>query len=189
MSLRLVVRALCSLVLGLVLAACTSDSSTEPAPTEQLVEVDLTAFPGGGGLVPNRTILTDQWVSIGIRFGAVPVGVDLIKEDFGGDDAHIFFSPDVVNTIAVFRFVEPGTTDPIDATVFRLVPWFNPGESAELVGIDASGAEVVVDAVTPAEIGSESLSLEMSIEGRFRVVEWRTHGNPGIAARNLVFKR
>jgi hypothetical protein len=28
----------------------------------------------------------------------------------------------------------------------------------------------------------------MSIQGSFRVVEWRTHGNPGIAAHSIVFE-
>jgi hypothetical protein len=94
----------------------------------------------------------------------------------------------VVNAIAVFRFVEPGTSDPVDATAFELLPWFNPGESAELVGLDEGGAEVAIDTVVPGDIGSESEGLKMSIQGTFRVVEWRTHGNPGIAAGALVFE-
>ena len=111
-----------------------------------------------------------------------------MKEDFGTGTSHIFFSPDVLNAIAVFRFVEPGTTDPTDATAFELTPWFNPGESAELVGLDEGGAEVAIDTVDSEDIGSESTSLKMSIQGTFRVVEWRTHGNPGIAAYGLVFE-
>jgi hypothetical protein len=168
------------------LIAC-SDSSTDPPTTNEWVEVDLTQYPDGS-VVPNRTVLGDQWASVGIRFEARPVGVDAIKEDFGGDEGHVFFSPDVFGAVAIFRFVDPATNDPVDATAFRLVPWFSPDESAELVGLDASGAEVVIDAIVPADIGGESLSLEMAIEGRFRVVEWRTHGNPGIAARSLAFK-
>jgi hypothetical protein len=185
MSLRRAVGACALLSLGLVSVGCT-DTSTGPAETDQWIEVDLAEFPNGGGAVPDHTVLTDQWAGIGILFGAEPAGVDLIKEEWG--DAHIFFSPDVFGAIAVFRFVEPGTANSVDATAFALVPWFQIGESAELVGLDETGAEIVIDAITPADIGAGGVSIEMSIEGRFRTVEWRTHGDPGIAAHSVAFK-
>lgn len=109
-------------------------------------------------------------------------------ENFGGNTSHIFFSPDSHQAIAVFRFVEPGTTNPADVTAFELRPWFNPGESAELVGLDEGGMEVAVDTVVPEDIGSETKGITMSIQGSFRVVEWRTHGDPGIAASGLAFE-
>jgi hypothetical protein len=187
MSLRRSVSLGGSLLILLVLAACSSNSPTQ-SELDNSIEVDLSTFPDSGDPVPNQTILTDQWASIGIVFEAEPEGVSLVKEDFGTGTSHIFFSPDVLNAIAVFRFVEPGTTDPTDATAFELTPWFNPGESAELVGLDEGGAEVAIDTVDSEDIGSESTSLKMSIQGTFRVVEWRTHGNPGIAAYGLVFE-
>lgn len=174
------------LLMVLALAACSSNSPTQP--DDHSIGVDLSRFPETGDPVPNGTVLSDQWESIGILFNAEPDGVDLIKHDFGGDEGHIFFSPDMLNAIAVFRFVEPGTMDPVDVTAFELDPWFNPGESAELVGLDEGGAEVAIDTVDSDDIGSESTNIKMSIQGNFRVVEWRTHGNPGIAANSLVFE-
>jgi hypothetical protein len=176
-----------TLMIMLALAACSSNSPSHPG-SDNTIEVDLSTFPISGDPVPNQTVLTDQWASIGIIFDAEPEGVNLVKEDFGIDISHIFFSPDVQGAIAVFRFVEPGTTDPTDATAFELLPWFSPGESAELVGLDEGGAEVVIDTVVPDDIGNESKSIRMSIHGTFRVVEWRTHGNPGIAATALAFE-
>jgi hypothetical protein len=178
----------CIFSIVLVIAACSSDSSNRPSQPDDSIEVDLSKFPDTGDPVSNHTVLSDQWASIGILFSAMPAGVNPVKENFGTDTAHIFFSPDVQHAIAVFRFVDPGTTDPVDATAFELRPWFSPGESAELVGLDEGGMEVAIDAVTPDDIGDESQSLEMSIRGSFRVVEWRTHGNPGIAAHSLAFE-
>jgi hypothetical protein len=175
------------LLLTLVLASCSSNSPSHP-DSDDSIDVDLSRFPDTGEAVPEGTILGDQWASIGILFDAEPDTVDLVDRYFGGTGGSIFFSPDVVNVIAVFRFVEPGTMDPVDATAFELYPWFDPGESAELVGLDEGGAEVTIDTVVPDDIGGESKSLKMSIRGTFRVVEWRTHGNPGIAAAAIAFE-
>jgi hypothetical protein len=175
------------LLIALVVAGCSSSSPSGPGP-DNSVELDLSTFPDSGDPVPNGTVLTDQWASVGIIFDAEPDGVDLIKQDFGTETAHIFFSPDALNAIAVFRFVEPGTSDPADVTAFELTPWFNPSESAELVGLDEGGTEVATSVVGPEDIGGENKSIRMSIEGSFRVVEWRTHGNPGIAASGLAFE-
>lgn len=175
------------LLIVLVLAACSSNSPTQPGADDS-IEVDLSRFPDSGDPVPDGTVLADQWASVGILFDAEPDTVDLIDKYFGGTKGSIFFSPDVQHAIAVFTFVEPGTMDPVDITAFELHAWFNPGESAELVGLDESDVEVVVDTVTPDDIGSESKSLKMSIQETFRTVEWRTHGDPGIAASGLVFE-
>ena len=174
------------LLIVVVLAACSSNSPTQPE--DNSIEVDLSRFPDSGDPVPNQTVLTDQWASIGIIFDAEPNGVNAIVEYFGTDTAHIFFSPDDQHAIAVFRFVEPGTANPVDVIAFELSPWFNPGESAELVGLDEGGAEVAIDTVDSDDIGSESKGIRMSIQGSFRVVEWRTHGDPGIAASGLAFE-
>lgn len=176
------------LSIALVFTACSSDSPNTPKQPDNSINVNLSRFPDTGDPVPDQTVLTDQWAPIGILFGAAPAGFDLIKEDFGGDTAHIFFSPDNQGAIAVFRFVEPGTSDPVDIIAFELHPWFQPGESAELVGLDESGAEVAVETVVPEDIGNESQTIKMSIQGSFRVVEWRTHGDPGIAASGLAFE-
>ncbi len=45
-----------------------------------------------------------------------------------------------------------------------------------------------VDLVKEDFGGSESKGIRMAIQGTFRVVEWRTHGNPGIAARGIVLE-
>ena len=175
------------LLIALVLASCSSSSPSSPG-SDDSIEVNLSTFPDSGDPVPNRTVLADQWASIGIIFDAEPAGVDAIAEYFGHTVAGLFFSPDVAHAIAVFSFVEVGTRNPTDATAFELEPWFNPGESAELVGLDEGGAEVAINTVTPQDIGDESTGIKMSIQGSFRTVEWRTHGNPGISAGDLAFE-
>jgi len=154
----------------------------------QVTTVDLCTFPGTGSPVPDGTVLADQWRPIGILFDALPANVDPIKEDFGGTVCHLFFSPDFFDAIAVFSFVEPGTTNPVDATTFELEAWYDPGESAQLVGLDDSSTVVAQDEITPSDIGSESQTLGMSISGTFRTVEWRTQGDPGIAANLIEFE-
>ena len=176
------------LLVALAIVSCSSSSDSPAGPDDSWIEVDLSRFPATGEPVPNWTVLTDQWESIGILFDAEPEGVNLVKTDFGGDEAHIFFSPDTQGAIAVFSFVEVGTRTPTDVTAFELVPWFCPGESAELVGLDEGGVEVAIDTVVPEDIGEDCTSITMFIQGSFRTVEWRTHGNPGIAARSIVFE-
>lgn len=173
------------LLIALVLASCSSSSPSGPG-TDSSIHVDLSKFPDTGQDVPNGTVLGDQWASIGIIFDAEPEWVDPVMQTWG--EAHIFFSPDTQGAIAVFSFVEVGTRTPADITAFELKPWFNAGESAELVGLDEGGAEVVMDTVTPADIGDEAQTIKMSIQGSFRTVEWRTHGDPGIAAHSIVFE-
>lgn len=151
------------------------------------VSVDLSTFPDSGLPVPNGTVLDDQWRSIGILFDADPNTVDPIKEDFGGGSATIFFDPDVFGATAVFTFVRPGTTDATTVTRFSLRPFFNPGESGQLVGLDEQGMVVAADEITPAEIGGSSRTITMSISGLFHSVEWRTEGNPGISAEDIEF--
>lgn len=175
------------LLAALVLASCSSDSPTQHE-SDDLIEVDLSKFPETGASVPDGTILSDQWASIGIFFDAEPDSVNPVVKYYGGGEGSLFFSPDVQHVTAVFSFVEPGTVDPVDVIAFELTPWFNPGESAELVGLDSGGAEVVLDTVVPGDIGSESGHIKMSIQGTFRTVEWRTHGDPGIAAGGLAFE-
>jgi len=187
MSMRRLVSLGSILFIALVLAACSSNSPTQPGSNDS-IEVDLSTFPDSGDPVPNQTVLADQWASIGIIFDAEPAGTNLIVEYFGGTDGAIFFSPDTQHAIAVFRFVEPGTMNPVDIAAFELDPWFNPGESAELVGLDEGSAEVAVFTVTSQDIGSESKHIRMSIQGSFRTVEWRTHGDPGISAGGIAFE-
>lgn len=152
------------------------------------VGVDLSTFPDTLNPVPNNTVLSDQWRTIGILFDALPSGIDPIKQDFGGSSANIFFSPDNAGATAVFTFVLPGTAIPAFATSFSLEPFFNPSESAQLVGIAANGSIVDSDSVTPADIGASNQSIRMSISGEFARVEWRTQGNPGIAADEISFE-
>lgn len=149
--------------------------------------VDLCMTPGGG-TVANGTMLSDQWRPIGILFDANPGSVDPVKQDFGGSTCHLFFSPDIMNVDAVFTFVEPGTTTPSDAQTFTLDGFYDPGESAELVGLDGSGSVVATAMITPGDVGSSSKTLRMTITGPFRTVEWRTHGNPGIAGSFIEFE-
>ncbi|HYW67965.1 MAG TPA: hypothetical protein VE960_00015 [bacterium] len=170
----------------LVLVSCSSDSPTKP--DDGTIEVDLSKFPNTGQQVPNRTVMADQWASLGILFDALPEWVDPIVEYFGGEQAHIFFAPDTAGAVAVFSFVEVGSRTPTDISAFEIEPWFSPGESAELIGLDEGGAEVAMDTVTADDIGDVSTGILMSIEGTFRTVEWRTHGNPGIAAGYIAFE-
>ena len=175
------------LLIALALGSCSSSSPTEH-DSDGSIEVDLSTFPETGDPVPDGTILADQWASIGILFDAEPASVNPIVKYYSGGEGSLFFSPDMQHVTAVFSFVEPGTINPVDITEFELTPWFNPAESAELVGLDESDAEVVIDAVPPGDIGSESGHIKMAIQGTFRSVEWRTHGNPGIAAGELAFE-
>ena len=175
------------LVMALAVAACSSDSSTNPQ-ADDMIEVDLSTYPDSGDPVPDGTVLADQWASIGILFDADPASVNPIVKYYGGGVGSLFFTPDVQHVTAVFSFVETGTMNPVDITAFEITPWFNPGESAELVGLDEGGTEVVSDTVVSGDIGSESKHITMSIQGTFRTVEWRTHGDPGIAAGDIAFE-
>ncbi len=188
MSLRRFAGLLAVIVLAAAaLAGCSSSSPSGPQD-DDAVHVNLNQYPASGDPVPDGTVLADQWASIGIIFDAEPAGVNPIKMSYGSETGCIFFSPDTQHAIAVFSFVEVGTRDAADISAFELRPWFNPGESAELVGLDEGGAEVAIDTVVSDDIGNESRHIVMSIEGTFRTVEWRTHGNPGISADNLEFE-
>jgi hypothetical protein len=135
--------------------------------------------------VADGALLADQWRSIGILFDADPATVNPVMRIWGV--CHLFFNPDQYGVDAVFNFVEPGTVVPTNATGFRLSAYYNPGESAQLVGLDGSGTVLAQDEITPADIGSGSQTLEMTIIGSFQTVEWRTQGDPGIAASNIEF--
>lgn len=188
------------LFLAAALAACSpGDDSGSPTGDDTgtadggsstmvgTVLLDLTTDPQTGQEVAEGTTLADQWLSLGIRFDAAPDHVDPIMMLWGSERGHLFFEPDEEGAVALFSFVEPGTLTPVDVHGFALYPWFDVGEAAELVGLDADGQQVALHAVTPADIGEEAQTLEMTISGTFRIVEWRTHGNPGIAANNLEF--
>ena len=187
MSLRRLAALGSILLVAIVLTSCSSSSPSSHG-TDNSIEVNLSKFPDSGDPVPNRTVLSGQWASIGIIFDAEPDEVDAVADYFGHDTASLFFSPDTQHAIAVFRFVEPGTTNPADVAAFELEPWFQQGESAELVGLDEGGTEVAIFTVTSQDIGSESKHIRMSIQGSFRTVEWRTHGDPGIAAGGIAFE-
>ena len=151
------------------------------------VVVDLNKIPHTGTAVADGTILADQWRPIGILFSARTPGADPIEPvaaNWGGSNNDLFFSPDLFGAIAEFEFVEPGTANPIDIHRFQLSPWFNQGESAQLVGLDEFDAVVAQDDVVNASPGGAL----MSITGTFRRVEWRTQGDPGIAAGALQFE-
>lgn len=149
------------------------------------VEIDLSTYPDSGEAVESGTVLDDQWQSIGVLFDASPDHIDPIMADWGS--AHLFFDPDEHGAVAILRFVEPGTDTPVAISAFELAPWFQAGESAELVGLDADGEEVAEHAVTPDDIGAGEVTIVQSISGSFQTVQWRTHGDPGIAANTLIF--
>jgi hypothetical protein len=151
----------------------------------QWIAVDLCTYPETGLPVADGALLADQWRSIGILFDADPATVNPVMRIWGV--CHLFFNPDQYGVDAVFNFVEPGTVVPTNATGFRLSAYYNPGESAQLVGLDGSGTVLAQDEITPADIGSGSQTLEMTIIGSFQTVEWRTQGDPGIAASNIEF--
>lgn len=150
------------------------------------VDVDLAEFPDAGGPVPDGTVLAEQWRPIGILFSARTEGgsaVDPIQQYFGFDFGHLFFSPDVFGAIAEFTFVESGTDSPTDVTAFELTAFFDGGETAQLVAFDDLGAQVDEFSVD----GSAAGDVVMSVVGSIRTAEWRTQGNPGIAAKFLAF--
>jgi hypothetical protein len=126
--------------------------------------------------------------SIGILFSARTEGMDAIQpiaRDYGGRPfLGLFFSPDLYGAVAVFDFVEPGTSTPMDVHHFSLLPYFNAGESAQLVGLDEFGTVVAQDEVVDTP---EGVVIPMAIRGTFRRVEWRTEGDPGIAALAIEF--
>lgn len=156
------------------------------AGTASAVEVDLAEFPDGGGPVANGTVLSDQYRSLGILFSARIDGgnpIQPIVDDFGTSLKHIFFTPDLFGAVAVFDFVEPGTTTTADAAHFQLDVYFDPGESATLVALDGSGTVVDEDGIDGAAGGDAT----MTVTGTFRRVEWRTEGNPGIAGKLIEF--
>lgn len=178
-------KTLIALVILCLVAACADSSGSSGGPT--LVVVDLANFPETGEAVPNGAVLTDQWRTIGLDISAEPEDVDAIKHDFGTDTPHLFFDPDEVGVAAVFTFVDPTTGDPTEAIAFNLAAFFNPGESAQLIGFDATGTEVSRDDVTTEEVGAEDRTVRMRITGRFATVKWVTQGNPGIAANEVSF--
>ena len=168
---RIVVIVFCLVVSGLVASSAHAQWTT----------VDLCQ-------VSEYTVLADQWRPIGILFDATrpdPGLIDPIMRDWGS--CHLFFDPDVVGATAIFSFVEPGTTTETNATAFSLSAFYNPGESAQLVGLDASDAVVAQGNITPGDIGGSSRTLTMTIYGDFNTVEWRTSGNPGIGANEIEF--
>jgi hypothetical protein len=61
-------------LVALVVAACSSNSPT--SGDDDAVDVDLSKFPDTGDPVPDGTVLTDQWASIGILFDAAPDRLD-----------------------------------------------------------------------------------------------------------------
>jgi len=151
------------------------------------VVVDLTKIPHTGTAVADGTVLADQWRPIGILFSARTPGADPIEPvaaNWGGSTNSLFFSPDRHGAIAEFEFVEPGTSNAIDIHRFQLSPWFDQGESAQLIGFDEFDMVVAQDDVVDASPGGAL----MSITGTFRRVEWRTQGDPGISAEYLQFE-
>ena len=170
---------------GIIFLCLTVSLFAASSTHAQWTTVDLCTYPDSGLPVAEGTVLSDQWRSIGILFDANPATVDPVMRIWGV--CHLFFNPDQNGVDAVFNFVEPGTVVPTNATGFRLNAFYNPGESAQLVGLDGSGGVVAQDEITPADIGSESQTLEMTIIGSFQTVEWRTQGDPGIAAGSIEF--
>ncbi|MEO0438221.1 MAG: hypothetical protein AAF098_15080 [Pseudomonadota bacterium] len=152
------------------------------------IDVDLTTFPDSGNPVPDSTVLSDQWRSIGILFDASPASVDPVKESFGGSGASLFFDPDQAGVDAIFEFVEPGTANAVSIAQFTIRPFFDPGESAQLVGLDGGDNIVAIQEVTSSDIGISSRTITMTISGTFETVEWRTQGNPGISAEDISFE-
>ena len=60
-----------------------------------------------------------------------------------------------------------------------------PPEASTVSGDGSGGA--AQDEITFAHIGSGSQPLEMTIIGNFQTVEWRTQGDPGVAADSIEF--
>ncbi|MCD4749015.1 MAG: hypothetical protein K8R59_06550 [Thermoanaerobaculales bacterium] len=170
---------------GIIILCLTISWFAVSSVHAQWITVDLCTFPGTGLPVAEWTVLDDQWRPIGILFDADPPTVDPIMRDWG--ECYLFFNPDQYGVSAVFSFVEPNTSVSTNASGFTLNAYYNPGESAQLVGLDSFDNVIAQDQITPGDIGSGSQTLGMTIIGSFHTVEWRTQGNPGIAANGIEF--
>jgi hypothetical protein len=163
--------------------------SVASAPSS-FVQVDLSRFPNGA-LAPVGLAIANQWQPLGILFSArrpdEPVGITgsvlpVVPGATGGVDCQrfYFFSPDTPGAVGIFRFVQPGTTTPADASYFEMLAGWDPGESVTLVGLDQAGA-VTAQRTFTAPCDCDGI---VHLSGRFHVVEVRTQGNPGIGFGN-----
>ena len=157
-----------------------------------IITVDLATYPDTGATVPQNAIISDEWRSIGILFGARGASETILQQGsvfsiVGGSGSNpatrfYFFTPDVFGAVGIFSFVKPDTTIPMDATTFQIDPAFDAGgESVTLIGFDKFGGAVTQQTAT----GTDP-DVPMSISGLFRTVELRTFGNPGIGFQNTI---
>jgi hypothetical protein len=162
-----------------VVSACTFSSLVEASATT----INLGIYPDSGETVPPNAAISDEWRSIGILFSArtqygEPGSLTPIAGGTGSDPdvRYLFFSPDIYGAVAIFTFVQPGTAEPEDVAFFEIDPDFDASsEHIDLVGFDELGEVVAQETLS----GSDP-DIPVAITGRFRTVEFRTFGNPGI---------
>jgi hypothetical protein len=159
-----------------VLVVCVHESALATA-------INLGIYPETGEVVPPNAPISDEWRAIGILFSArtqsgPPGSLTPISGGSGPDPniRYLFFSPDIYGAVAIFEFVEPGSSVVEDVVYFEIDPGFDsPSESVELVGFDENGSIIAQEVLT----GTDP-DVPVSISGQFRTVEYRTFGNPGI---------
>lgn len=156
----------------------------------QTVEVDLSRYPNGT-TVPSSQVISTEWQSLGIVFsgrrsnetvGAQGTVWPRVPGNGPGCARYYFFTPDVYGAVGIFRFVEPGTSTPSDASYFEMVAGWELGETVILVGFDQNGVQTAQQTYT-APCGGFCERV-VSLSGQFHTVELRTFGNPGIGFAN-----
>lgn len=109
----------------------------------QTVEVDLSRYPNGT-TVPSSQVISTEWKSLGIVFSGHRSNEDVgaqgtvwprVLGNGPGCARYYFFTPDVYGAVGIFRFVEPGTSTPSDASYFEMVAGWELGETVILVGL------------------------------------------------------
>ena len=156
-----------------------------------VITFNLDQFPDTSS-VPSNAVLTEQYRDIGVLIdarssGQPPGSLNAISAGSPGS-RFFFFSPDIFGAIAIFSFVEPGTNNPTNATLFRATAGWEVGESVELVTFDQQDNQIDSMVIQSPNTSGGFQDGEVEITGLFHKVEMRTSGNPGIGFTNLQFE-
>ena len=162
------------------------------AASAAVVTLNLDQFPDTNS-VPSNAVLTDQYRDIGVLIDArssvgPPGSLNAISGGTPGAFRFFFFNPDIFGAIAIFSFVEPGTNNPTNATLFRATAGWEVGESVELVTFDEQDNQIASMFIPSPNTSGGFLDGVVEITGLFHKVEIRTSGNPGIGFTNLQFE-
>jgi hypothetical protein len=177
---------------GVILSSVLLLSGLASRAGAQEVQIDLSRYPDGT-TVPSSAIISTEWQSRGIVFAArgsnETVGAQgsvrpLVPGSGPGCARFYFFTPDVFGAVGIFRFVDPGTGAPAEASRFEMFAGWEFGETVILVGFDQAGVQTATQTYTAPCGGFCNRSV--SLTGHFHTVEVRTFGNPGIGFANCA---